>query len=86
MRNLFCRRPAKAVGYRSNQWKGARAMQSKNRALQTQRSQLAARCCSALRLSGWLLALVAVGLVDSLLPLAIAVAIFFAGYFAAAQS
>jgi len=32
------------------------------------------------------LALVAVGLVDSLLPLAIAVAIFFAGYFAAAQS
>lgn len=61
MRNLFCRRPAKAVGYRSNQWKGARAMQSKNRALQTQRSQLAARCCSALRLSGWLLALVAVG-------------------------
>lgn len=54
MRIPFRRRPAKVVGYRSNQWKGVRAVQSRDRRLHTHRSQLAARCRSLLRLSGWL--------------------------------
>ncbi|HKR79324.1 MAG TPA: FtsQ-type POTRA domain-containing protein [Nitrospira sp.] len=48
------RQPAKAIGYRSNQWKGARAIHSKDHSLKACRSRLAARCRKALRLCGWL--------------------------------
>jgi cell division protein FtsQ len=60
MRNPFRRRPAEPIGYRSNQWKGGRAVQHKNRARQAHRSKLAARCRGVLRFSGWLIALAAV--------------------------
>jgi cell division protein FtsQ len=53
MRNPFRRRPAKAVGYRSNHWKGIRAVQSRDRTLHAHQSQLVVRCRSLLRLSGW---------------------------------
>ena len=59
MNNPFHKPPVKAVGYRSNQWKGARAAQSKDHSLRARRSQFAGRCRKVARLSGWLAALVA---------------------------
>jgi cell division protein FtsQ len=56
MRNPFRRRPAKAVAYRSNQWKGARAVQFRDRTLRAHWSQLVVRLGSLLRVSGWLVA------------------------------
>ena len=59
MKNPFRRQPAKAVGYRSNQWKGARAAQCHDHSLRARRSKLAARCRNILRFSGWLAAIAA---------------------------
>jgi cell division protein FtsQ len=54
MRNPFRKRPAKAVGYRSNQWKGIRGVPSGDRTLGARWSQLVARCRRVLRVSGWM--------------------------------
>jgi len=54
MRNPFRRRPAKAVGYRSNQWKGVRAAHSRDNTVQARRSELRARYWKVLSLAGWL--------------------------------
>ena len=54
MKSPFRRRPAKTVGYRSNQWKGTRAAQSKDRTLQARRSVLATRCRTLMCVGGWL--------------------------------
>jgi cell division protein FtsQ len=54
MRNPFRRRAANAVSCRSNQWKGVRAVQSRDNTAQARRSQLRARCRKALWLAGWL--------------------------------
>jgi cell division protein FtsQ len=56
MRTPFRKRPAKAVGYRSNQWRGVRGVQSCERSLRARWPQLAARCRKVLRMSGWLIA------------------------------
>jgi cell division protein FtsQ len=60
MKNPLRRQPVKAAGYRSNQWKGARAAQLKDHSLRTRRSQLVGRCRKVLSLSGWLTALAVV--------------------------
>ena len=60
MKNPFLRQPVKAAAYRSNQWKGARAVQSKDRSWSARRSQVAVRCRKVLRTSGWLAATAAV--------------------------
>lgn len=52
MRNVFRKRSAKPVGHRTNQWKGARAAQSRDRAYAARRSQLAARWRQVLWFSG----------------------------------
>jgi cell division protein FtsQ len=54
MKYPFRKNPPKAVGYRSNQWKGVRAVHPRNRTLHVHWSQLAAQVCSLLRRSGWL--------------------------------
>jgi cell division protein FtsQ len=54
------RQAAKAVAFRSNQWKGARALQSREQSVHAQRTKMAARCRSVLRLVGWLAAAAAV--------------------------
>lgn len=56
MKSLFRKKSAKAVGYRTNQWKGSRAAQFKDRALAARRSQWAARCRKVLWCSGGMLA------------------------------
>ncbi len=56
MRNLFRKRPAKPISYRSNQWKGARAVQSKDRTMKARRLRLMARCRTVLWVSGGLVA------------------------------
>jgi cell division protein FtsQ len=53
MRNPFRRRRAKPISYRSNQWKGARAVQSRDNTVHARRSRLRARCRKALWLAGW---------------------------------
>lgn len=60
MNHPFRRRPVKAITYRSNQWKGARAAQSKDRTLRARRSALAIRCRNVMWCGGWLLATTAV--------------------------
>jgi cell division protein FtsQ len=60
MNNPFRRQPVKAAGHRSNQWKGARAVQSRDHSLRARRSQLVGRCRKVLRLSGWLIAIAVV--------------------------
>ena len=60
MNNPFRRQPVKTAGHRSNQWKGARALQSKDRLLRARRSQFVGRCRKVLRLSGWLTAIAVV--------------------------
>jgi cell division protein FtsQ len=60
MKVPFGRQPAKAVAYRSNQWKGVRALQSKDHSLRVRRSQVAGRCRKVLRLSAWLATIAAV--------------------------
>ena len=60
MKNPFRRQPAKAAGCRSNQWKGARADQSRNQTAQARRSKLAARWRKALHVSTWLIGATAV--------------------------
>jgi cell division protein FtsQ len=54
MKNALQRQAAKAVVYRSNQWKGARAVHSREQSVHAQRTRMAARCRSALRLVTWL--------------------------------
>ena len=54
MRNPFRRRPAKPISYRSNQWKGTRAILSNDRTRQARRLELAARCRTILWACGWL--------------------------------
>ena len=54
------RKPAKAVGYRSNQWKGPRGAKSADHSLRARRAQIVARCLKVLRLSGWVAALAGV--------------------------
>jgi cell division protein FtsQ len=56
MSNPFPKRSPKTVGYRRNQWKGARAAQSRDRTQQARRSQLIARCRTLLRVVGGLAA------------------------------
>jgi cell division protein FtsQ len=60
MKNVFRRRPMKAIAYRSNQWKGVRAVQSKDRTMQTRRAELMACWRIVLRVVGGLVAGVAV--------------------------
>jgi cell division protein FtsQ len=60
MKNGLHKRAAKGVTYRSNQWKGARAVQSKDRTMQARRAALMARSRSALRVIRWLAAAAAV--------------------------
>lgn len=60
MNNPFRRQPVKAAGHRSNQWKGARAVQLRDHSLRARRSQLVGRCRKVLRLSGWLIAIAVV--------------------------
>lgn len=52
MRNPFRKRPTKALGYRTNQWKGTRAAQSRDRTQQARRSQVIARCRTVLYVAG----------------------------------
>lgn len=54
MKIQFRKRPIKAAGHRSNQWRGPRAMQAADQSHQARRSQLVARCRRALRISVWL--------------------------------
>jgi len=56
MKNVFRRRPAKEIIYRSNQWKGARAVQNRDRRMQARRSALTARWRKVLQVAGWLVA------------------------------
>jgi cell division protein FtsQ len=60
MRNVFRKRAPKAISYRSNQWKGVRALQSRDRTMQARRSALITRWRNTVRLVGWLVAAVAV--------------------------
>jgi cell division protein FtsQ len=60
MRNVFRKRPPKAISYRSNQWTGVRAVQSRDRTMQARRSALITRWRRALWLVGWLVAAAAV--------------------------
>ncbi|HEU4502742.1 MAG TPA: hypothetical protein VFR82_13895, partial [Nitrospira sp.] len=54
MRLLTRKRPAKAAGYRSNEWKGPRAAQSMDHRQRARRIERLACCRRALCLSGWL--------------------------------
>jgi cell division protein FtsQ len=56
MKNVFRKRPAKPVGYRNNQWRGARAVQSRDRTMQARRAALMARWRNVLWVVGWLIA------------------------------
>lgn len=56
MMNPFRKRSPNAVGFRRNQWKGARAAQSRDRTQQARRAQLIARCRTVLRIAGALAA------------------------------
>jgi cell division protein FtsQ len=67
MRILARKRPAKAVGYRSNQWKGPRAIQSMDQKHLARRARRTARCRHALRISAWLLGTAAVWWTASML-------------------
>ena len=60
MKNVFRKRPSKVMTYRTNQWKGARALQSKDRTMQARRAALMARSRYALRVIGYLVAAAAV--------------------------
>jgi len=60
MRNLFRRRPVKAVSYRSNQWKGGRAVLCRQHEARVGWAKLATRGRTALRLLGWMAVLSAV--------------------------
>jgi cell division protein FtsQ len=60
MRILAWKRPAKAMGYRSNQWKGPRAIQSMDEKRQARRARRSARCRQALRISAWVIGTAAV--------------------------
>ena len=60
MKNPLRRQSAKTPAYRSNHWKGMRAAQSKEHALQAGRSKLAARCRRIVWGFGWLVAATAV--------------------------
>ena len=60
MKNVFRRRPAKAISFRSNQWKGARAVQTRDRRMQARRSAFMARWRRVLQVAGWLVAAAAV--------------------------
>ena len=55
MKNVLRKRPAKAMTYRTNQWKGTRALESRDRTMQARRAALAARSRYALRVIGCLL-------------------------------
>ena len=56
MKNPFRKRAAKAVSYRSNHWKGPRAVQFKDRTLHARRTQFATRCRNVMRCLGWVVA------------------------------
>jgi cell division protein FtsQ len=60
MKNPLHTQAPKAVAYRSNQWKGARALHSREQSVHAQRTKVVARCRSILRLVGWLAATAAV--------------------------
>jgi cell division protein FtsQ len=60
MNNPFRRQRPQAVVHRSNQWKGMRALRSKEQSLRAERTKTTARCRSVLRLCGWLAAVTAV--------------------------
>jgi cell division protein FtsQ len=54
MKLLRRKRPEKAIGYRSNEWKGPRAAQSMGNRQQARQAKRLARCRRALCLFGWL--------------------------------
>src|SRR4029078_11433437 len=54
MKNVFRRRPAKAISYRSNQWSGPRAVQTRDRRMQARRSAITARLRRVVQVVGWL--------------------------------
>ena len=60
MKNVFRKRPTKAITHRTNQWKGPRALQSRDRTMQARRAALVARSRHALRVIGCLMAAAAV--------------------------
>lgn len=57
MKLAFRKRAAKPIGYRTNQWKGARAAQVADQRQRARRSQLFKRCHGLLRVAGWLVGL-----------------------------
>jgi cell division protein FtsQ len=59
MRTRFRRQPSNTPPYRSNQWKGTRALQSTDCARQFRQTLLGSRCRRALCVSGWFLSVVA---------------------------
>ncbi len=56
MKNVFRRRPAKVISYRSNQWSGPRAVQTRDRRIQARRSALTARLRRVAQIVGCLVA------------------------------
>jgi cell division protein FtsQ len=60
MKNPLHRRAAKTVAYRSNQWKGVRALHVREQSAQAQQTKAAARCRRVLQLVGWLAAIAVV--------------------------
>ena len=64
---MFRKRPAKAISYRTNQWKGARAVQSRDRTVQARRAVLMAHWRKALWIIGCVVAVGAVSLSGLLL-------------------
>jgi cell division protein FtsQ len=54
MKLLRRKRPVKAAGYRSNEWKGPRAVQVRDYRQRARQFERLARCRRALRLLGWL--------------------------------
>src|SRR5512146_48156 len=54
MKLSFRTKRAESAGHRVNQWKGSRATLAADQRLQARRSRQAARCRTALRVTGWL--------------------------------